>query len=125
MAVEIQINGKLCLCFEPKDNIQFILWGWRKNIIVKKIHENKSAMQWIRSVQKVNIPFYFERIVRGNKFEYLICPEFAEQGIPTSLRLIPLNQDCREYPAVRMFLGPAAIKHIKKWWFLQLKERVK
>jgi len=33
--------------------------------------------------------------------------------------------DGREYPAVRMFLGPAAIKHIKKWWFLELKERVK
>lgn len=94
-------------------------------MIVKKTHENKSAMQWIRSVQKTGIAFNAWWIVQENKFKYLVCSEAGEQGMHTSLRLIPLNQDRREYPTIRLFLGPAAIRHIKKWWSLELEELVK
>ena len=94
-------------------------------MVVKKTHENRSVRQWIRAALVPNSSLASFRIVQGHKFKYLICPEAGEHGMYTSLRLIPLNQDCREYPAVRMFLGPAAIRHIKKWWSLELEELVK
>lgn len=96
--------------------------GMDKKVIVKKTHENRSVRQWIRAALITNSSLASFRIVQGHKFKYLICPEAGEHGMYTSLRLIPLNQDCREYPAVRMFLGPAAIRHIKKWWLLELEE---